>query len=112
AAPTDPSATLIKAEIDHVFVKESIQPGESQKQIRHQLHGAVPDPGVEPVADPGPSRVKPNDARLIKFVDVKFVPQQSEDIGPASFQNIGLIGDLSRFASVPPPTQAHARSHD
>src|ERR1043166_4123336 len=43
------TAGLVEAKIDHKFIKASVYPGNTERRVRKQLHGAAPSPPIEPI---------------------------------------------------------------
>ena len=109
AAARNSLATLIKAGVHDGCVKKVVQPCNNEHEIRDGLHRAIPDPSIEPVADPGPPRVQANQRRAIECIDEKSVSEERKGLWLKLPDCVGRFSGLNRLATIEPPTQTKCR---
>src|SRR5882757_5501650 len=79
AAARDGLTALVKTGVHYVCIKEVVEPRKTENEIGDDLHGAIPDPSIKPIADARPPGVQPENRCAVHFVYIKGMAQDGEN---------------------------------
>ncbi len=89
------------------YSSKPVEPGKPELTQGHQLHRAVPNPVVQPIANPRPPGVEADDRRLVDLVHEILVLAAARRRPAAALQHVGFLRRLARTVpAIEPPAQA------